>query len=159
MKEEKKVKKKLILVCSIALIFALGIFTGCGESADSEEAAADEDQFPVTIEDNDYFTLELTGVDDFWGDYKVQLTNKTDKDFNFSVEKAVANGERTLDTFIYIETAAGTKATDTVSFLSEDMDDFEKGEKISIEMKYTLVDPETFEDISSGTVKFDITKQ
>ena len=152
-------KRKLVLICSIALIFAIGVFTGCGDSSDSGEAQADEDQFPVTIEDNDYFTLELTGVDDFWGDYQIQLTNKTDKDFNFNVEKVVANGDRTLDVFLYIEAAAGTKATDTVTFLSEDMDDYEKGDKINLDMDYTLVDPETYDDISSGTVNFDITKQ
>ncbi len=153
-------KKKLVLICSIALIFAVGILTGCGDSSSEEEGSAQaEAQYPVTVEDNDYFTMELLGVDDFWGDYKIQITNKTDKDFTFSADKVIANGDRTVDAFIYIETAAGTKSVDEVTLLSEDMDDFESGEKINLEIKYNLVDDETYEDISSGTVSFDITKQ
>ena len=152
-------KKKLILVLTIVMMLAMGLFTGCGDSSEEQASAQSEDQFPVTVEDNDYFKMELLGVDDFWGDYKVQITNKTDKDFTFSAEKVVANGDRTIDAYIYIETAAGTKATDEVTLLNEDMDDFESGEKINLEIEYTLVDDETYEDISSGTVNFDITKQ
>ena len=155
-------KKFLALFLALMLCFA---FVGCGDnSSDAPKASepieqeTEESAYPVTLEDNDFITFEITGYDDTWDEYSYTVKNKTDKDLNFSVEKAIANDEYTVDTWVYSEIGAGTKASDTFTLDNNVMDNLGDGETVKIEFNYQLVDNDTFDTVKEGSFAFDITK-
>lgn len=165
-------KKSLLIAISMILYLSLGtfLFTGCGEeeSASSgvsateegngEEATAEESEFPIVVEDNDYFKFEITECDDFWGNYSYKVTNKMDKDIIFEGEKAVINGETTVDAFIYTDLAAGTSGNDSFYLGEEDLRDYSDGEEVTLTIQYKVIDADSYSDITSGSFDFNITK-
>ena len=164
-------KKRLLIIISMILCLSMGmfIFTGCGEEESSssgvsateendEDAAAEESEFPIVVEDNDNFKFEITDSDDFWGDYSYKVTNKMDRDVIFDGEKAIINGETTVDAFIYTDLAAGTSGNDTFYLSEDDLRDYDDGEEVTMTIQYKIIDAESYEDITSGSFDFNLTK-
>lgn len=165
-------KKSILIVISMILCMSLGmfIFTGCGEeeSASSgvsateeesgEEATEEKTEFPIVVEDNDNFKFEITARDDFWGDYSYKVTNKMDRDVVFEGEKAIINGETSVDAYIYADLAAGTSGNDTFYLSEEDLRDYGDGEEVTLTIQYKIYDSESYDDITSGSFDFNITK-
>lgn len=148
-----KNKRIIWLLCAVLCLGMLTFF-GCGSS--EEEAAAEEDssaQFPITVEDNEYFTFEITDRDDFWGDYTYRITNKMDKDITFEADKGVVNGQTSVDVFIYEDIAAGTNAKESFYLAEEELSDFSEDEELTMKIDYNLIDSD-FEDITSGSFEF-----
>lgn len=86
---------------------------------ESEETQATAEFEEITVIDNDYCTIKLTGInpDNIWG-YTVDayMENKSpDKTYMFSVETASVNGIE-CDPFFATEVAAGKKANSEISF-------------------------------------------
>lgn len=156
-----------VILCMSLSVF---LFTGCGEEesgsggvsateeGSGEETAEKESEFPIVVEDNDNFKFEITARDDFWGDYSYKVTNKMDKDITFEADKGIINGETTVDLFIYTDLAAGTSANDTFYLSEEDLRDYGDGEEVTMSIQYKVIDEESFEDITSGSFDFNITK-
>lgn len=157
-------KKLFTLMLVIALCFAV---VGCGDSSSGGEPKATDTQnqeqevetaYPIVLADTDLVNFAITDYDEIWEEYSYTVQNKTDKDINFSVDKVVANGEYTVDAWIYAEVGAGTKATDSFYLDSQAMDNFEDGETVTLEFTYSLIDNNTFDTITEGTFKMEITK-
>ncbi|MDO4175962.1 MAG: hypothetical protein Q4D99_00595 [Bacillota bacterium] len=147
-----KNKRLIWLLCAILCLGMLA-FVGCGSS---EETASEEDagtQFPITVEDNDYFTFEITDRDDLWGEYTYRITNKTDRDFTLDAEKAVVNGKTTVDVFIYQDVAAGTNAKEVFYLDEDDLSEFGEDEELTMKIDYSLFDSD-YNDITSGSFEF-----
>ncbi len=149
-------KRRLVWLLCAVLCLSMISFVGCGSSEETSEEKSDV-QFPITVEDNEYFTFEITGRDDFWGDYTYKITNKTDKDFTFDGEKAVINDETTVDAFIYSDVAAGTNAKETFYLSEEDLSEYADGQELTMTVQYNLFDSD-YSDITSGSFDFVIPK-
>ena len=152
----------------LAFLLVIGLFACGGSSEDSSSGGSSgdagstateaESQFPITVADGEKFKFEILECDDFWGDYTVKITNKTDQDFTFSCDNAVVNDEATIDMFIYSDIAAGTSAKDSFMLSETDIGDYEEGTKLNFKVKYRLVN-ETLDEVGSGTLKFSLTNQ
>lgn len=144
------------ILCTVLCIGVLA-FAGCGAEGEASEEDAGA-QFPVTVEDNDYFTFEITDRDDLWGEYTCRITNKTDQDFTFETTKAVINDKSTVDVFIYKDITAQTNAKETFFLDQDELEDFGEDEELTMKIDYSLIDTD-FEDISSGSFEFVIPRQ
>lgn len=146
--------KKYISVIFLLLAVCVSVcaFTACGGSGDEEKKTEDpsEVKYPVVLEDNKAFRFEITGREGLLDEYKYKLTNKTKRDFTFSVEKVILAGESTVDAFIYTDVAAGTSAKDSFILSEEDTEGYEEGDKMKLTVYYKLVDPETFDTLVSN---------
>lgn len=165
-------KKSFLIVICMIMCFSMGLFmlTGCGEEepdssgvsateeGNAEEATEEESEFPIVLADNENFKFEITGCDDFWGDYSFKITNKMDRDITFSADKGIINGETTVDLFIYTDLAAGTSGNDTFYLGEEDLKDYSDGEEVTMSIPYTITDNDSYEDITSGEIEFNLTK-
>lgn len=153
-------KKVITLLMAFVLCFAV---VGCGGGGGEPQAPADEPEveesaYPIILTDTDLVKFEITEYDAIWEEYSYTVENKTDKDLNFSVDKVVANEEYTVDTWIYSDMGAGTKASDTFFLDSTVMDNFEDGETVSLEFTYSLIDNNTFETVADGVFVMEIIK-
>ena len=156
--------KKLFVIIGMVLCMGMFLFVGCGSSEESgsdeagnDSAAAEESQYPMTVEDNDYFTFEITKYDDTWDEYTYKITNKLDKDIVFDGEKAIINGETTIDAFVYCDLAAGTSGTESFYLDDDQLADYEDGQELTLEVQYKIYDND-YEDVTSGNFDFTITK-
>ena len=126
----------LVLVLSLA---ACGGAPSTNETLNDPSVSVSEPQpsqapgfSPLTLVDNDQFTVKITGIDTrgFWGyTLKVFIENKTEKELMFSTEDVSVNGFM-CDPFWAVSVAAGKKANEEISFSEGD---FEKNGIESVE--------------------------
>lgn len=157
-------KRILSWLCILAMLLCL---IGCGSAEDtppavpggddtlsgniqisSAENAEAEPQMElafseVTVVDNEYCTIKITGVDpeNLWGyTLKAYLENKTtDKTFMFSVETASINGVK-ADPFFATEVAPGKKSNADISFTTSTLEDYGIGDFTDIELNFRVYD-------------------
>lgn len=161
---KERVMKKRILALMFALVMCFAV-TGCGGSSDtpaasgeSESEAEESAGYPVTLADNDYFTFELDDCGSVMQSYDYTIKNNTDKDIIFDCEKVVVNDKYTVDAFIYSDMAAGTETSDTFYLDSAQIEKIETGEKMSIKIKYSIVDNNSYDTLKEGDFTFEVTK-
>lgn len=148
-------RNKLIWMLVAVLCMSMVAFVGCGSSEETEET--ENSPYPMTVEDNDYFTFEIVDRDDFWGEYTYKVTNKTDQDITLDGEKAIINGDTTVDAFIYADMAANTSTKDCFYLDEEDVGDYEDGEDLTMTVQYCVYNSD-FDTITSGSFDFTISK-
>lgn len=146
-----------ILAIALALILLLSM-TACGSPEGSTPStpstpntgsnsgnAADKITFQeLTVVDNEYCTIKVTGIDpdSMWGYVlKVYLENKSpDTSFMFSVSSASINGVQ-ADPLFATEIAAGKKANENITFMDRDLEDM-IGTFTDIELSFSVSDSE-----------------
>ena len=147
-------KRVLVWILCITICFGMFVLVGCGSSEDSESAdSSNSVDLPITVEDNDIFTFEITDRDDFWGDYTFRITNKSDQDITFEADNGVINDSTTVDLFIYSDISAGTNTKDTFYLDETDLSDFGDDEELTMKIPYKLINS-NFDEISSGEIEF-----
>lgn len=124
-------KRIFLMLSALALVLSLA---ACGEVPSTNETlnpsvSVSEPQqtqasefSPLTLVDNDQFTVKLTGIDPkgFWGyTLKVFIENKTDRELMFSTEDVSVNGFM-CDPYWAASVAAGKKANEEISFSEGD---------------------------------------
>ena len=96
----------------------------------------------VVVTDNDLFSITVTDFeeDDFWGyELKVRLENKSDTSYTFNTKSVYVNGVQ-ADALFYAEVDAGKKANETVTFFSEDFEEYGIDEFTDIELTFNVYD-------------------
>lgn len=149
-------KKLLAFLLSITMLLSLN---ACSSEDDGEKSdkknkkektpVVDEITFEeMTVVDNDYCTIKLTGVDpdDDWGfGINIFVENKTDdRNLMFSVDDAIVNGVE-FDPFFATEVAPGKKDNDTISFMDEELTEI-IGVFTDIEMNFRVYDSDNWEE-------------
>lgn len=158
---KKKGLKLLALMFALVMCFAV---TGCGGSSDTPAATGESEaeespaEYPVTLADNDYFTFELDDYGSVMQSYDYTIKNNTDRDIIFDCEKVIVNDKYTVDTFIYSDMASGTETSDTFYLDSAQIEKIETGEKMSIKIKYSIIDNNTYDTLKEGDFTFEVTK-
>lgn len=160
--------KKVLIIIGIILVLIIGLFAcvGGGDDGDKEvkpEQKTEQDQakeeksnYPITVEDNDYFTLEILGTeyDSVFGeDVSCKYTNKMDKAVTFSADSVILNDEATVDTSLYFESAASTSNKDSFLIDPDDFDEY-KDNPVKVTVKYHIVDSDSYDKITEGEFTF-----
>ena len=124
-------KRIFLMLSALALVLSLA---ACSEAPSTDETlnpsvSVSEPQqtqasefSPLTLVDNDQFTVILTGIDPkgFWGyTLKVFIENKTDRELMFSTEDVSVNGFM-CDPYWAASVATGKKANEEISFSEGD---------------------------------------
>lgn len=148
-------KKLLSILCAVVCLSAMLMMAGCGESAPVEEEST-APAYPITVEDNDLFTFEITGYDSTWDEFSYKVTNKAGKDIILDGEKVILNDDTTTDAWIYCDIAEDTSASEKFYVNDEELADGETGK---LKVKYSITDNNTYETIDEGSFTFEISKK
>lgn len=111
----------------------------------------------ITVVDNEYCTIKVTGIDadNMWGyTLKVFLENKsTDKTFMYSVMSAAVNGVD-VDPMFASEVAAGKKSNEEIVFMSDDLKIAGIDDYTDIELNFRVYDTNNWDadDIAQASV-------
>lgn len=127
-------------------------------TAEESEQAVEKSRYPMTIEDNEYFTIEVINAkyDSIFGEYiNCKFTNKTDQNVTFAAKSIILNGETTIDTSMMFEADGNTSNKDNFIIDTADFDEF-KDSPVEITVKYHMYNNDDWEDITEGEFSFTI---
>ncbi|MBR6528738.1 MAG: hypothetical protein IKT62_01745 [Firmicutes bacterium] len=144
--------KRLI---TLFMIFILALsFTACGDSG-SDEGTKDSSDLAfseVTAADNDEYSIKITGIEpdnEYGFTLKALFENKSsDKTYMYSVYSASINGVK-CDPFFATTVAAGKKAKEEISFMTDDLEANGLTEFTEIELTFDVYDEDDWE--AAGT--------
>lgn len=122
---------------------ATGDAAGNDTTAAVETTAAELSFQEVTVVDNEYCTIKITGIDPdnlFGYTLNAYLENKSaDKTYMFSVQSASVNGVQS-DPLFASEVAAGKKANENIIFTSPDLEENGIVDYTDIELSFRVYD-------------------
>ena len=127
---------------------------------EQNEQVAEESKYPMTVENNEYFTLEVINAeyDSIFGeDINCKFTNKTDQNVIFAAKSIILNGETTTDASMMFKADGNTSNKDNFIIDTEDFDEF-KDSPVEITVKYYMYNNDDWEDITEGEFKFTVNK-
>ncbi len=122
---------------------ATGNAAGNDTTAAIETTAAELSFQELTVVDNEYCTIKITGIepDNLFGyTLNAYLENKSaDKNYMFSIQAASVNGVQT-ETLFASEVAAGKKANENITFMSPDLEENGIVDYTDIELAFRVYD-------------------
>lgn len=122
---------------------ATGEAAGNDTTAAIETTAAELSFQELTVVDNEYCTIKITGIDPdnlFGYTLNAHLENKSsDKTYMFSVQSASVNGVQS-DPLFASEVAAGKKANETITFMSPELEENGIVDFTDIELAFRVYD-------------------
>lgn len=127
------------------------------EMEESNSSAATISFEEITVVDNEYCTIKVTGIDadNMWGyTIKVFLENKSsDKTFMYAVMSAAVNGVD-VDPMFASEVAAGKKSNEEIVFMSDDLNTAGIEDYTDIELNFRVYDTNNWEadDVAQASV-------
>lgn len=152
--------RKFWTVLALALVMGL-ILSGCGDSSGSADSSGEEeaDEGEITFEslsvvDNDYCSIEITGINEKNYTLDVELTNKTsDTTYMFAVYSASINGVE-VETSLAETVSAGNSSIDEIEYYDDDLEEAGIDVYTDIELSFHVYNNDDWEedDVADVTV-------
>lgn len=152
--------RKFWAVLALALVMGL-ILSGCGDSSGGADSSGEEeaDEGEITFEslsvvDNDYCSIEITGINEKNYTLDVELTNKTsDTTYMFAVYSASINGVE-VETSLAETVSAGNSSIDEIEYYDDDLEEAGIDVYTDIELSFHVYNNDDWEedDVADVTV-------